>query len=226
MEDNYKATILAMATFIYHNAPEGMRQYNSENLKSTIDTAGNDWYPSSLEFQRKAGADNSDTNEVTLTIEDQLRWDTFVEGDDGNLWKKTQYHFSVCWSSFSRCSFERAQEYLNFVSEILAFAAVLNDKFSEPCSRVVLTKAEHEQQLVTAKKFSDQRAVQAAFDSDGTDAVKGMRVGTPSRLFKAKLDAAITVGSYVVQGFQKTYEVKNSIVDGNSMSLCEIKRLT
>ena len=104
MEDNRKVTHLAMALFIYHNVPDGMRGYNSENLKKTIDTDGDDWYPSSIEFKRKTGADNSDTNEVTLSIEDLERWDfTTVEDDDGNMWKKTRYHFSVCWSSFSRC---------------------------------------------------------------------------------------------------------------------------
>jgi hypothetical protein len=222
MEDNHKATRRAMAVFIKENTPEGMRDYNKEDLEASLGT--DDWYPSSIEYRRKI-SDDADAG-VTLTVNDTLRWDynTF-EGEDGNTWKKMQYYFSVNWSSSSTLSCDQAGRYISLMSDILAFAVKLNEQFSEPCYKMVQTKEARLEAEENARKRKDKYDVQVAFDAYGTDIIKGQRVGRPPRLFKAKLAPTVSISTYTVERYGKEYEISNSIIiDDNSMSLCEIVR--
>lgn len=221
MEDTLKATRYAIGMFIKDNAPEGMRFYDKVELETLL--TSDNWYPSNIEFRRNFK--DGEICGVTLTVGDMMRWkDDFIEDNDGNTWKKIQYHFSVNWSSFSEMSCEAAGVYIALMTEIYTFAQKLNDIFTEPCFTMVQTKEERTAAEDSQKRRRTRDLIQQAFEKDGLDAIKGMRVGTPSRLFRTTLPATIFVGSHAVEYHGKAYDIKNSIVDLDGMFLCEVVR--
>lgn len=225
MENNYSEVFTSIAKFILDNRPEGLKKYDLEHLIECTQE-GSYCERISLEF-RRALDDRTEAN-VSLDISNGQCYDNgcgaHFDDDEGNTWKKMQYEFRVNWPSYGSASLKQAAFRIELMKEIIAFAEILTAKFSEPCYRFLVSKADKEAANAALTRAANLRILTAAFDIEGREARKGMRVSSDVRLFKILPGRKVEPGAYKVSRLGKEYDIEVPASSENGETICSFIR--
>lgn len=178
-----ESSMKSLFSYIIENAPEGMTEGNKRLLqKHNVDYCA-------IDFIRRSKSNPESDLRVSFSLNFfEVTYES-AKDDEGNLWKRCRPIITINWPSWGEMNIDLASERISYMSEVLAFASSIKDKFPT---------------LWVLYETVEEKAKHTAFQADLAlrkviiNLSRGMGKGKSRHVKREsiELDRAISVGNY------------------------------